>query len=122
MSTQQQQHQSAVEMEAMRGVFTHLPECRIIICKQCQFAVVPSQVESHLQTHHPSKTQQTRATIQQVVKGMRDVAHEKSQVKYLQGPACQPVPGLPIFRDGYKCIGQQDGKECTYMCREVSGI
>lgn len=53
--------------------------------------------------------------MQEEVKKIDQVAFEKSQVKY-PDPADPPIPGLPIFEDGFRC------KQCQYMCRHRTGI
>jgi hypothetical protein len=109
-------------MEQFTQVFTYHPDFAIIICKQYQFAVPPGQVQAHLRTHHPSSTPQSRTAIQHAIWEMQGIADEKGHVKYpdLIQP---PVQGLPIYTDGYKCKGQDDnGLECLYICRDVTGI
>jgi hypothetical protein len=87
----------------------------VILCKQCQFAVVPSQMTAHLRVHHPSKSQQHRKRIQEWVDKAEGIAFEKGQVLY-PGVEEPPILGLPIFRDGFAC------KECIYICRSKRGI
>ena len=102
-------------MEAFEEVLSYLPDFGVLLCKQCQFAIVPTQIETHLRTHHPLQTQQKRKAIQEQVHRVEGVAHERHQVRYPSsgGP---PVPGLPVFQDAFCC------QECPYVCRHVTGI
>ena len=102
-------------MEVANQLFAFLTQYGIVLCKQCHFAVVPSQVTVHLRVHHPYQTQQQRKAIQEEVDQAEGIAFEKDQVLYpgLQEP---PIPGLPVFKDGFAC------KACIYICRSKRGI
>jgi hypothetical protein len=89
-------------MEAANQLFVFLTQYGVILCKQCQFAVVPSQITAHLRIHHPSQTQQQRKAIQKEVDGAERIAFEKHQVTY-PDPEKPAILGLPIFEDGLVC-------------------
>lgn len=69
-------------MEAVYQIFTLLTQYGVILCKQCQFAVVLSQIAVHLRVHHPSQTHQQRKIIQEEVQKAEGIALEKHQVTY----------------------------------------
>ena len=50
--------------------FIHLPEFRVIICKKCQFAVLPSEVDAHFRREpvHGLSKESRRAIVNQVRK------------------------------------------------------
>lgn len=94
----------------------------VVICKPCQFAVVPSQIGAHLKAHHPNETPQQRKALQQEVESFSDIAFQKDQVKY-PDPTDSPITGLPVYEDGFKCKAQTTpGIECSYICRSKRGI
>jgi hypothetical protein len=33
--------------------FIHLPELRVIVCKTCKYAVLPSNIDAHFTPKHP---------------------------------------------------------------------
>ena len=38
-------------------------------------------------------------------------------------PRVAPIPGLPLYHDGLRCIGKDgEGKQCRYVCRTIDGI
>jgi hypothetical protein len=39
--------------------FNHLADYQVAICKQCQYAVWPDQIEGHLQEQHKIKRKET---------------------------------------------------------------
>jgi hypothetical protein len=106
-------------MEAVYQIFTLLTQYGVILCKQCQFAVVPSQIAVHLKTHHSSQTYQQRKAIQEEVQKAEGIVFEKHQVTY-PDPEEPPILGLPIFEDGLVCQAQRtQGTQCRYVCRDV---
>ena len=46
---------------------------------------------------------------------MDRIAYEKDRVSY-PDQASSPIPGLPIFEDGFVC------KACSYICRHRTGM
>jgi hypothetical protein len=102
-------------MEVANQLFAFLTQYGVILCKQCQFTVVPSQITVHLRDHHPSLLQQQRKEIHNKLQRLEGIAFEKHQVIYPE-PKQTPIQGLPIYEDGFVC------KECQYTCRHRTGI
>lgn len=109
-------------MDSFTQLFDVKPQFGVMICRACQFAVVPSQVEAHLRVHHLNKTSQERKTLQQEAESNTHLAFQKDQVKY-PDPHDLPIIGLPVWEDGFKCKAQiPSGTECSYICRSRRGI
>ena len=50
-------------------------------------------------------------------KDTQDVAHAKEDIRYPE-PTSAPVPGLPVYTDGFQCT--QEG--CEYICQGLKHI
>ncbi|KAK4551753.1 hypothetical protein LTR86_010946, partial [Recurvomyces mirabilis] len=100
------------KMVQWQDVFVHRPEFGIIICQQCEYAVVPQQVNRHVKDHHPFISKQQRIAIAQSIQALPDVAQIHQDVTY---PSADEVPiaALPVYHDGLQC------RECSYVCRHV---
>ena len=110
--------QRIAEMDAFQQVFQHLPEHRVILCQQCRYAVVPGQIQRHLQDHHPRISPILRRSIAQVCSSLGDVAHSVEDVQYPGVDIAQPVAGFAVYEDGMRCTARGgDGVRCRYVCR-----
>ena len=89
-------------MEHFYELFSYFREFGVIVCQKCQYAVVPSQIKSHLNRHHLNINSRIRKQINSIVIKLEDIAHMKEDVRY---PIDQikPIVGLPIFSDGLRC-------------------
>ena len=97
--------------------FQHFPEYKIIVCKQCQYAIIPAYVGGHLKASHPKIPRQVQQRMVIAANNIEDVAHRPEQVQY-PPPETAPVEGLPVFIDGYQCQWKDDlGRQCSYTCR-----
>jgi superfamily II DNA helicase RecQ len=104
--------------------FTHLPEYRVIICKKCQYAVLPSEIDAHFQkmpTHGLSKKSRRRIQ-EQVAKihGLIQSQHELQRDGFTFPPPRSPaMPELGMPKtDGLRCtFDSKDGKPCQFINR-----
>ena len=101
--------------------FTHLPEFRVIICRKCQYAVLPSEIDSHF-TKAPvyslSKTSR-RYIVQQVAKvsGLIQNQEELQHGFVFPVPRSLAIPELGKPKtDGLGCLFiAGDGKQCPFV-------
>ena len=84
-------------------VFSHLHEYRVIICKACHFAVVPSQIKAHLSKHHPNIPPNTRQSLADQGYELGDLAHVESDVIY-PDPRLAAIKELPIYNNRFAYI------------------
>ncbi|KAI1327942.1 hypothetical protein F5Y16DRAFT_370205 [Xylariaceae sp. FL0255] len=90
----------------------HLPEHRVVICKQCQFAIQPSAFSSHLQNHH-------------ILRSERRFLLNQLSLLHLPIPDDVGAPtsnspriaALPVLA-GYKCEASIRSP-CNYACTSV---
>ncbi|KAK4921796.1 hypothetical protein LTR28_012720 [Elasticomyces elasticus] len=108
-------------MEQFERSFRHLPENGVIVCKSCRFAVIPSRVEGHLQGQHPIVSAKQRRELAAVAGALTDLAQSPDQIRH-PDPGGQPIEGLPVFRDGLRCIETTPVRPCNYICREARGM
>lgn len=104
--------------------FIHLPEFRVIICKKCQYAVLPSEIDTHFQKtpihslNHPSRQRivQQVAMIHGLIQDEKQLKQEWFSFPPSTSPAI-PELGEPK-RDGLRCkYNSEDGKQCPYVVR-----
>lgn len=108
--------------------FTHLPEVRVIICRKCQYAVLPSEIDSHFtkSPDHRLRKASRRYIIQEVAK-IGGLIQDQQQ---LRDGFTFPPPGSPAIpelgepkKDGLGCTLQMDdGKPCRFVYRHEQQI
>lgn len=109
-------------MEQFEKLFVHCPEYGVIICKRCQFAVIPTQVEGHIKGKHGATiTRSQGRAIADIARGLPSVAQTPREVKY-PAPNSQPVEWIPVSTNGRRCIAAKNGVICNYVCCHRTGI
>lgn len=103
--------------------FIHLPEFRVIICKKCQFAVLPSEIDAHF-TREPvhGLNKESRRFIKERVLRIDGLIQNKqtlSQVRFKYPPPnTMAIPGLEKPRtDGLGCTLEISGERCQFVSR-----
>jgi superfamily II DNA helicase RecQ len=104
--------------------FVHLPEHRVIICKKCMYAVLPTEIDTHFQKtpvhslDHASRRRiiQAVALVHGLIQDERQLEQEGFQFPPSESPA---IPELAKpKRDGLRCTyDDDDGKQCRYVVR-----
>lgn len=85
----------------------------------CQYAIVPSQLKTYLQKHHPRLTIGQRREYVTKVEGCSILANVHKAVVYPTSTD-PPVPFLPVYFDGLKCDARNhDNTACLYVCRNL---
>ena len=109
-------------MSDFEDIFTPLPVYRIIVCKKCQWAVVPDHVRKHLAAHHSTLSKSERQTIIAAVESCSWLARTAADVVY-PSPEDAPVEGLPIFYNSIRCTRRDESnRQCQYACQTGRGI
>ena len=100
-----------------------MEEFKIIVCRECRFAIVPDQVAQHMKNHHPSHPSRSRPVLQKAIERLQDIAHRSQDVKY-PPPDHRSIPGLPIYKDGLKCTytNPSNSTICGYICQSESAM
>lgn len=97
-------------------------QCRVLICMQCQFAIVPSQVGKHLRAHHSRVSVLQRQKLIAKVDDLSGLARVHWDVVYPL-TTDPPIASLPTYFDGLKCSSvDESSNACAYICRTPRGI
>ena len=107
-------------MAAFEQLFQHLLDIKVIICKRCQYAIVPAQVNGHIQRQHPSITTDERQSIVQAVTALSNIATTPESIKRLHKEDI--IKELPVFQDGIYCMYTTASEVCNYVCRDLRGM
>ncbi|KAH7029957.1 hypothetical protein B0J12DRAFT_682882, partial [Macrophomina phaseolina] len=100
--------------------FNYLPEYRLLVCKDCKYAVCLDQVRIHLRgKHHELGPKETTAALADVQREWTDPAKNVSEV-YIPARVSQPIAHLPLYEDGLLC--QLDSPKCRYICRDMKTL
>ena len=111
-----------INMETFNTVFVHLPQHQVIVCRQCKFAVVPSQAAVHMKEHHPLIKVQTRKEIVKLIQALPNVAQLHQNVKY-PSQIDAPIQYLLVLQDGLECSWQSERVErCGYVCHRLQNM
>jgi len=119
---QQPSTKSSTKMDEFYRLFEVNHKHHVLICLGCQYAVVPSQVKTHLQSYHKRIGVQQRNDIILEVEATTGLAKTHAEVIY---PASTdpPITSLPTYFDGLKCHGRESqGTACSYVCRTPRGM
>ena len=109
-------------MEQFRSTFEHHPQCRIVICKQCQNGIVRCQLSNHLKDHHQHFTLSIRNSIVSAAKDIPDWA-DKDNAIIFPTSVITSLPHLPVWQDVLKCTVSVDRNEpCNFFCRGIKNI
>ena len=103
--------------------FIHLPEFRVIICRKCKYAVLPTQIDAHFtaQRPHGFKKQERERIIRKVAEIDGLILHEEA-LKQCEFPftvdTSEPIPALGVPKtNGKRCTyGVERGEVCPYVC------
>jgi hypothetical protein len=107
---------------------SYFSEYNIVVCsaRHCQYAILPSQVASHLQEKHGCRKSIARddgsypiASILQslhIAVGSRSFHHHTVPLKLES-----PIPYLPVHHGGFKCVSRTGltGAQCSRIYRNV---
>jgi uncharacterized protein (DUF2225 family) len=87
--------------------FIHLPKYSVVVCKKCKYAVLPSQIDTHLKNRkkHGYDKGQRQAIIQEVAK-IPGLIQSEVQLEAFQFPPKTAI-GIPELKaprpNGLKC-------------------
>ena len=102
--------------------FIHLPEFRVIVCKKCQYAVLPNEIDTHFTkspVHDLSKA--SRQSIKEKVARVEGLIKNKEMLA--EGFVYPPptAPAIPMLgtpkTDGLRCTFESNGERCRYVNR-----
>ena len=92
---------------------------RVLVCRQCQYTIVPSQLATYLKVHHLRLTLQQHRDYSTKVESCSALAKVHEDVVY-PAPNDPPVPSLQIYFDGLRCDWMSDARvPCAYVCRDL---
>jgi hypothetical protein len=116
--------------------FIHLPEHRVVICRKCQYAVLPSEIDAHF-TKKPEHALD-KPSRRRITNAVAEIDGLISNGEVLQHGGFQFPPStseaipelLPPRRNGLRCkFNTNDGLQCPYVsshrekiqkhCREI---
>lgn len=109
-------------MDNFERIFQYYPQYRVVVCRECQFAPVPSEIQSHLRKHHTRLSTDKRKQVAEHFQTLPNLARQKTEVIY---PTSYDAPliGLPVFFDAIVCSATGvDNRRCRYTCRTTRGI
>ncbi|KAK1957242.1 hypothetical protein LY78DRAFT_621047, partial [Colletotrichum sublineola] len=99
--------------------FVFHPQYSIVICAKCQFAVVGSEVATHLRSHHPSIPTTQRLGITETIRSTAGVIQTQAELATFRypEPTTEPIPHIAAPQpDGIRC------RACPYVCRRPQVI
>lgn len=96
--------------------FSVNPEFEVLICQKCECAVRPGQVQAHLTSTVHRIPRSAAQYIQSVVQQWDHIAEPLNPDAWPRA-IDDPVPGIPVYRDGLLCLRCQ-----VYICREIKGL
>ena len=107
--------------------FVYLPDFQVIICKKCQYAVLPSEIDSHFIGQKHQFPKKARDRIMQEVAKVRGLIQDEEELAKCEfpfpPPTSKPIAALgPPETDGLRCTKDVGGQQCPYVCRTERGI
>jgi hypothetical protein len=110
----------------------YLPDFHVIVCKKCQYAVLPSQIDAHFMPKKPTRSKKPVKKRHRIGKALcerikKDVAQINGLIpnpevlKQCEFPF-PPSTATPISAlgqpepNGMRCAAHVRGRECEYIC------
>ena len=116
----------------MNEFMVHLPDFHVVVCKKCQYAVLPSQIDGHFMPKKPTGLKKpskkphglSKVTCERIkqdvaqIKGLIPSPGALQQSEFPFPPAtAAPIPALGQPKmNGMRCKAQVEGRECGYIC------
>ena len=119
------QFRQAVTMDQ----FIHLPEFRVIICKKCKYAILPSQINAHFtpQCPHGFVKQEWERIMREVAK-VDGLIRDTEALKQCDFPfpidTAEPIPALQAPQtNGFRCTFEINQEStCQYVCKTIKKL
>jgi K+-sensing histidine kinase KdpD len=109
-------------MEQLHDILEYSQAHRIAICKIHYYAILRSQLRSHLDSKHKEVTAKTRQKIVLAAAVYCQWATTEDQVVFPNFES-QPILHLPVYQDGLMCTGTTPSNQaCGYIRRTVQDI
>jgi hypothetical protein len=106
-----------MENQQFNKLFHHHLAHRVIICKECAFAIPPDHFAGHVKKHHRVLPPGVREAIIKQLAQITDVARTPEEL-VLPAPGERAVEFISIHEDGRKCtFTQTDGQPCQFISR-----
>jgi superfamily II DNA helicase RecQ len=102
-------------MDGFNRIFEHLPQYQIIVCRRCQFAVPPFQVNTHIQAHHNWEPKSIRVDVVAYVSQLSELAWVQDEVVYPEAGS-KPLSGIPVRSNAFEC------NRCGFVCQTKNAI
>lgn len=99
-------------------LFLRLPKYRVIVCRQCQYAVRPNGIAKHLAHSNHRISASDARRVEEAVQGWDDIEADIQQLQLPQSVR-QHIKGLAVYTDGLLCTVAPD---CEYVCRSKESI
>src|SRR3954466_16032829 len=106
-------------MDQFVTIFSHISQCRIIVCKECRIGVMPASMNGHLDAKHTYLTAETRKDIVLAARRIEGLAEKEEDIVYPDSTS-DPLPYLTVWKDGFKCVAEaRDGTPCGHIRRRL---
>ena len=92
--------------------FIHLPQYSVIVCRKCKYAILPSQINTHLSNKKHGYSKEERQAIIQEVAKLPGLIQSEAQLEAFQFPPsiAKAIPELKAAKpNGLKC------QSCAYV-------
>ena len=105
--------------------FTHLPDFQVIICKECQHAVLPSQIDTHFaaKPQHGLEKDERQRIAEEIAEINGLIGNEETLRRCefpFPPPTSKPITALAQpMKDYIQCTFEAAGKVCQYICGTV---
>lgn len=100
-------------------LFEHLEQWRVIVCRQCRYAVWPSEVATHLTSKQHGHNRKVARSVAEEVEGWPGTIAYPGMFE-LPSFVTTPIPQIPLFDDGLQC--QIDPVRCQYITRGIKAL
>ena len=101
----------------------HLLEYRIIVCKRCKYAVLPSQIDAHFASKPHKADKKERQRIAEAVAEINGLIENEEALKSeFVFPVATSTPIAALAqpkKNGLQCTFETAGQTCQYICCTV---
>jgi hypothetical protein len=98
----------------------HLPAFLIVVCREFQYAVLPSHIDTHFATQLHKLSQKERQKVEDEVSQINGLIGNEETLRRsdftFPPPTSTPIAALGKPEKGLQC------KECQHICRTTRGM
>jgi hypothetical protein len=94
---------------SIQNYVTYLNQYKTLICRQCQYCIVPGGIQRHLKDFHQNIPLKTR---QSIIEFSLQLELIEPNLLQIDKNINEHIDGLKVYENGFRCLSS----DCTFCC------